>query len=102
MPNKPIVGRGWGDGVAVAAFNARRRRNPENTYTGFRPRVANEAAYFVIRKWCDDPIINKSFSAVINALLPSIKVAMEQSTEVNEETGQISIDCNFGRIDITQ
>jgi hypothetical protein len=93
-------GKGWGDGVGVSSFNRGRKRNPENTYTGFRPRVENEGMYFVIRRWCDDERINKSFSALLNAIIPALKVACENTTE-RAADGTISIELNAGRIDIT-
>lgn len=102
MPNEPVRspgGKGWGDGVKVKQFNTRRKRNPENTYTGFRPRVHLEGAYFVIRNWCDDERINLSFSAIINSLLVGIKTACEQTTE-KDENGIVSIEINLGRINI--
>lgn len=100
--DKPITirGKGWGDGQAVRAANKRRTRpNPLNTYTGFRPRIGeNEGAFFVIRdKWCDDPRINKPFSALFNSLLIGIKTACEQTTEIDEH-GNVSIELNLGRI----
>lgn len=92
-------GKGWGDGQAIREFNLARRTNSANTITGFRPRVGVEAEYFVIRAWCDDPRINKSFSALINALIPGLKTAVEHTTEVDKE-GVLSIELNLGRIDI--
>lgn len=97
---KPNAGKGWGDGKAVRAFNAGRKTNPANTYTGFRPRVGEiEGAYFVIRGWCEDPRINKSFSAIFNSLMIPIKIACENTTEI-DENGQVSIELNIGRIPI--
>lgn len=90
-------GKGWGDGSKVAAFNKRRKFNHENTTTGFRPKLEHEGHYFVIRNWCADERINKSFSAVINALLEGLKTACEQTTE-KDEHGRISIEVNLGRV----
>lgn len=90
-------GKGWGDGSLVRRFNKGRTVNPENTYTGFRPRVELEGVYFVIRNWCSDPRINQSFSSIFNSLLTPIKVACENTTEVSE-TGEVSIELNLGRI----
>lgn len=91
-------GKGWGDGSKVAAFNKGRKFNHENTTTGFRPQSGDrEAYYFVIRNWCSDPRINKSLSAVFNALLEGLKTACEQTTE-KDANGRISIEVNLGRI----
>lgn len=96
----PKGGKGWGDGSLVRQFNRNRKRNQENTYTGFRPRVgAIEGAYFVIRNWCDDERINKSFSAIFNSLMIPLKEAIENTTEIDDE-GQVSIELNIGRIPI--
>ena len=91
-------GKGWGDGKKVTQYNKKRMSNPENTYTGFRPRVENEAAWYVMRQWCDREDINLSFSALINAILPGLKVSLENTTEISH--GQISIELNLGRIEI--
>lgn len=94
------TGKGWGDGSIVNRFNKNRKVNPDNTYTGFRPRVGEvEGAYFVIRNWCSDERIRRSFSAIFNSLMVPIKVACEQTTEV-DENGNISIELNAGRITI--
>jgi hypothetical protein len=100
MAQKAIkgAGKGWGDGQAVTAFNERRRTNPENTYTGFRPRVENEAAFFVLREWASDRVVNRSFSSIINAVLPGLMAAVQNTTEIDTETGEISIEINLGRI----
>ena len=96
-PKRPN-GQGWGDGALVREFNKRRTVNPENTYTGFRPRTGEvEGAYFVIRNWCDDPRVNRSFSAIFNSLMIPIKLACEHTTEIDDE-GQVSIELNLGRI----
>lgn len=104
MPNIPIKrkneGKGWGDGTKVRAYTKRRKRQEENTYTGFRPRIYNEAAYYVIREWCDDERINLSLSSLFNAIIPGLKIACENTTEKDEETGRISIELNLGRIEI--
>lgn len=93
--------QGWGDGSLVRLFNRGRKVNPENTYTGFRPRVGEiEGAYFVIRNWCNDPRINKSFSAIFNSLMIPLKVCCEHTTEV-DENGSVSIEVNLGRVTIT-
>lgn len=100
LPPAGIEGKGWGDGSLVRQFNRGRKRNPENTYTGFKPRVGEiEGAYFVIRNWCDDPRINKSFSAIFNSVMIGLKTACEQTTEVDTD-GQVSIELNLGRIEI--
>lgn len=96
---QPGEGKGWGNGVAVRNFNASRKTNPANTYTSFRPRTEREAEYFVIREWCDDERVNKSFSAIINSLIPAIKIACEHTTE-RDEHGRITIELNAGRIEI--
>lgn len=99
-PPPTPTGKGWGDGSLVAAYNAKRKCNPENTYTGFRPRVGEvEGAYFVIRNWCNDDRIRRSFSAIFNSLMIGIKVACENTTEVDEH-GHISIELNLGRVTI--
>lgn len=96
----PPSGKGWGDGSLVRQFNKGRKVNPENTYTGFRPRTGEiEGAYFVIRNWCNDPRVNKSFSAIFNSLMLQIKVACENTTEIDED-GRVSIELNCGRIEI--
>jgi len=92
-------GQGWGDGSLVRKYNRNRTINPENTYTGFRPRVgAVEGAYFVIRNWCNDPQVNRSFSALFNSLMLPIKEACENTTEIDEH-GQVSIEIH-GRFNI--
>lgn len=97
-PPPTPTGQGWGDGSLVRLFNEKRKTNPENTYTGFRPRIgAVEGAYFVVRNWCADPRVNKSFSAIFNSLMIPIKVACEHTTEV-DENGSVSIELNLGRI----
>lgn len=97
-PPKTHSGQGWGDGSLVRQFNKGRKINPENTYTGFRPRVGDvEGAYFVVRNWCTDPRINKSFSAIFNSIMVPLKVALENTTEVDEQ-GRISVELNLGRI----
>ena len=68
----------------------------DNTYTGFRPRVANEEDYFFIKKWCDLPQVKRSFSSVLNSLIPMVRVACEQTTRT--EQGEVSIELNLGRI----
>lgn len=98
LPPHTPSGQGWGDGSLVRQFNRKRKINPENSYTGFRPRVGEiEGAYFVIRNWCNDPRVNKSFSAIFNSLMVSIKVACEHTTEIDAD-GQVSIELNLGRI----
>lgn len=104
MPHEPITppptvtGKGWGDGSLVQAYNKRRTRNPENTYTGFRPRTGEvEGAYYVIRNWCNDPRVNRSFSAIFNSLMIGIKTACEHTTEKDAD-GNVSIELNLGRI----
>lgn len=92
-------GKGWGDGSLVRQFNRGRKVNPENTYTGFRPRVGEiEGAYFVIRNWCNDPRINKSFSSIFNSLMLPIKFACENTTEIDEH-GRVTIELH-GRFPI--
>lgn len=99
MSYKIQGGKGWGDGSMVQAFNENRMTNPANTYTGFRPRVENEGCYYVIRNWCKDPRVRKSFSSLINSLLPYISVAVQHTTE-RDEDGRITIELNLGRIEI--
>jgi len=97
-PPKTRSGKGWGSGELVRAFNRGRKINQENTYTGFRPRIGEiEGAYFVIRNWCNDPRVNKSFSSIFNSIMIPLKEAIENTTEV-DEFGQVSIELNIGRI----
>lgn len=98
LPPPSPTGQGWGDGSIAQQFHRGRRFNAENTYTGFRPRVGDiEGAYFVLRDWCADPRIRRSFSSLFNSLMIPLKVACENTTEVDEH-GRISIEANFGRI----
>lgn len=91
-------GKGWGDGSLVRQYNKGRKVNINSTYTGFRPRVGEEeGAFFTIRNWCDDPQINRSFSAILNSILVPLRVACENTTEVDDQ-GNVSIEINLGRI----
>lgn len=100
LPPPTQTGKGWGDGSVVHAYNEGRKTNPENTYTGFRPRVGEiEGAYFVIRSWCNDKRIRRSFSAIFNSLMIGIKIACENTTEIDEH-GNVTIELNLGRITI--
>jgi len=78
----------------------KRPHDPENTYAGFRPRCEQEAAYFCIKKWCEHPRVNKTLSAVINSLLDGVKAAIENTTQINPKTGEITVEINLGRITI--
>lgn len=94
----PGEGKGWGDGKAVRDFNMRRKTVAENTYSGFRPRLAQEPDWFWIKDcWAADERVNKSLSSIINSLLPYIKVACEHTTEIDTD-GHVSIELNIGRI----
>lgn len=93
----PPTGKGWGDGSLVILHSQNRRVNPDNTYTGFRPRIQVEGAYFVIRDWCYDPRIRRSFSALLNSLMLPLKTACEHTT-IKDADGRISIELNCGRI----
>lgn len=68
-------------------------------YTGFRPRNAQEPNYYAIRRWCDHPDVRSNFSSVLNSLLPHLKMAMENTTEI-DEFGNVTIELNLGRIKI--
>ena len=94
--------QGFGNGEKLRAYSIRRKKNHSVTCTGFRPRIENEAAYYVIKQWCEHPDINITFSALINALLQGIKVATQQTTEINPQTNQVSIELNLGRVTIRQ
>lgn len=97
------LGKCWGDGNAVRAYSARRRKPISekkviSEFISLRPRVDNEAEFFVIRKWCDDPQVNKPFSALLNSLLAGLAYSVENTTQVDPETGEVSIEVNLGRI----
>jgi hypothetical protein len=94
--------QGYGNGDKTKAYAHSRKRNNGVTCTGFRPRIENEAAYYVIKLWCEHPDINVSFSALINSLLQGIKIATQQTTEINPQTNQVSIELNLGRVTIKQ
>lgn len=72
--------------------------NVEN-YTGFRPRIDVEPQYECLRELLRHPKMNKSFSAVINSIIPGLYYAMLNTTEYDEE-GQPTIELNLGRIRI--
>jgi hypothetical protein len=73
--------------------------NPENTYTGFRPRVEQEAAYFCLKRWWEHPQINKSFSALINSLLDGLHECAKNTTKVHSD-GRVTVEVNLGEIEI--
>ena len=77
----------------------KKSHNPENTYTGFRPRVDQEAAFFNILRWCEHPKVKKSFSAVINSLLDGVNECMKNTTNIHPD-GKITIEVNLGTIEI--
>ena len=93
---------GFGSGEGTRAYATKRKKDHSSVHTGFRARIDNEAAYFALKAWCDHPDINVSFSAVINCILPGLKVAIEQTTEIHPQTKRVSIELNLGRITITQ
>lgn len=67
-------------------------------YMGFRPQINHEAAWFVLRHWCDKN--NVKISGVFNALIPFLKIATMQTADVDDD-GDITIEVNFGTIKIT-
>lgn len=100
-------GKGWGDGQAAQAFHRSRKlpiiqRMSTSEFTTFRPRVANEPYYWCIRRWGDETIPNAlhkvgfpakpvPLSALLNSILEKLKIAVENTTEIDPETGVISI-----------
>jgi hypothetical protein len=73
--------------------------NPENTYTGFRPRVDQEAAFFNLKRWGENPQINKTFSAIINSILDGLNECAKHTTRKHPD-GRITIELNLGEIEI--
>lgn len=68
-------------------------------YTGFRPRNSVEPSYYAVRRWCDSEHVRSNFSSLLNSLLPHIKVALENYTEI-DEFGNVTVEFNLGRIKI--
>jgi hypothetical protein len=67
-----------------------------NTYMGFRPRIENEPDWYWLKRWCEAN--GTTLSAIINNLIPYLKVAAENTTEKHAST--VTIDASFGRIKI--
>jgi hypothetical protein len=75
-----------------------RTKNIEN-YTGFRPRVEVEPQYECLRELLKRPQMNKSFSALLNSIIPHLYYAMLNTTEYDED-GTPSAEFNLGRVKI--
>lgn len=108
-------GQGWGNGKRATKFHESRRihiskRMATSEYTSFRPRVTNEAFYWIVRDWgsVDVPHLKQTagykpiaipLSALFNSLLEGLARAVQNTTEIDAE-GNISIELNLGRITI--
>lgn len=77
---------------------ANRTKNIEN-YTGFRPRIDVEAQYCCLRELLEHPKFAKSFSALLNSLIPHLYYAVLNTTEY-DENGNPTIEVNLGRVTI--
>lgn len=75
---------------------AKPKTNPTNTYLGFRPKIENEADFNTFRRWCEAH--RTTYSAVFNALIPKLKQATQDTTEVH--AGTLTVDFSFGRLAI--
>lgn len=108
-------GQGWGNGKQASQFHEGRRlhiskRMSTSEYTSFRPRVENEAFYWIIRDWGAQCIPNLKaehgykpvpipLSALFNSMLEQIAIAVQNTTEIDAD-GNISVEFNLGRIQI--
>lgn len=108
------AGKGWGDGQKAHAFHESQRKHisermATSEYTSFRPRIDNEGVYWIIRDWGSEDVPDAqrkagfegkgvSLSALFNSLLASLAKSVQDTTQIDPETGEISIEMNFGRI----
>lgn len=106
-------GQGWGNGKGALKYHESRRihiskRMATSEFTSFRPRVSNEAFYWIIRDWgsVEVPHLRQTnghgdrsipLSALFNSLLQGLAIAVQNTTEIDAE-GNISIEVNLGRI----
>lgn len=113
-PEARNKGQGWGDGIKARAFHESRRKHisqrmATSEYTSFRPRLDNEGNYWIIRDWGSEDVPDLqikagfqgkgvSLSALFNSLLEGLSKSVQQTTQIDPETGEISIEVNLGRI----
>lgn len=83
-------------------------RQHQDSTISFRPTQDTEGKFFDLKDRLLPVLKNKkgsqhvTFSSIFNALLPAIHAAVVNTTEIDEETNEVTIELNIGKININK